>query len=111
MVGCDGGVFDTVSQLVATEIALTMIGVRRISSAEADQALWNRHVVLRNRRGHADRLHHEGRRLLIGRTDGGRWLTFVIEQTTDPTTWSLVTGWDSTPRERMLMEKHGPYRR
>jgi hypothetical protein len=43
------------------------------------------------------------RRLLIGRTDGGRTLTLVIEQTLDPTTWLIVTGWDSSPRERKLL--------
>jgi hypothetical protein len=43
------------------------------------------------------------RRLLIGRTDGGRTLTLVIEQTLDPTTWLIITGWDSSPRERKLL--------
>lgn len=30
---------------------------------------------------------------MIGRTDGGRALTLVIEQTADPTTWLIATGW------------------
>jgi hypothetical protein len=33
---------------------------------------------------------------LIGRTDGGRYLTMVIEQTAEPTSWLIVTGWPST---------------
>jgi hypothetical protein len=43
------------------------------------------------------------RRLLIGCTDGGRPLTLVVERTNDPTTWLVVTGWDSTARERRLL--------
>jgi hypothetical protein len=30
-------------------------------------------------------------------------LTLVIEQTIDPTTWLIVTGWDSSPRESKLL--------
>jgi hypothetical protein len=46
------------------------------------------------------------RQLLIGRSDGGRALTLVvIEQTVDPTTWLIVTGWDSSPRERKLLRR------
>src|SRR5215208_6647868 len=40
------------------------------------------------------------RRLLVGRTDGERPLTLVIERTQDPTTWLVVTGWVSTATER-----------
>lgn len=45
------------------------------------------------------------RRFLIGRTSGGRVLTLVIEQTIDPTTWLIVTGWSATERERILLER------
>jgi hypothetical protein len=45
------------------------------------------------------------RRLLIGRTDGGRALTLVVERTSDPTTWLTLTGWDATARERRLLDK------
>jgi hypothetical protein len=40
---------------------------------------------------------------MIGHTDGGRVLTLVVERTSDPTTWLIVTGWDATPRERRLL--------
>jgi hypothetical protein len=40
-----------VNQLLATEVALDKLGARAISSAEAEQAIWNRHVMIRNRRG------------------------------------------------------------
>ena len=43
------------------------------------------------------------RRLLIGLTDGGRALTLVIEQTIDPSTWLVVTGWTATDEERRML--------
>lgn len=94
-----------VNQLLATEVALDKLGARAISSAEAEQAIWNRHVMIRNRRGRAERRQRETRRLLIGRSDAGRLLTLVIEETIEPTTWLLITGWESTPAERMILER------
>ena len=43
------------------------------------------------------------RRLVIGRTDGGRALTLVVERTPEPTTWLIVTGWEATAREAKLL--------
>jgi hypothetical protein len=40
---------------------------------------------------------------VIGRTHGGRHLTLVIEATLEPTTWMLVTGWESTAAERRIL--------
>ncbi len=94
-----------VSHLIATEVALDKLGARGVSASEAEQTLWNRHVVIRNRRGAPERPQLEGRRLLIGRSDGGRYLTLVIEETMEPTTWLLITGWDSTVAERMLVDR------
>jgi hypothetical protein len=45
------------------------------------------------------------RRFLIGSTDGGRVLTLVIEQTVEPTTWLIVTGWNATAAERNLLSR------
>jgi hypothetical protein len=61
----------------------------------------NNHVTLRNR-GRARRSPRKlrDRRLLIGETNGGRTLTLVIEQTNDPTSWLIVTGWTATRDER-----------
>lgn len=59
----------------------------------------NAHVLVRN----PDQEPPGKRRLIIGRTDGGRIVTLVIERTVDPTTWLVVTGWDSSPRERRLI--------
>jgi hypothetical protein len=96
---------DVVNQLLATEVALDKLGARGISSDDAEQTIWNRHVMIRNRRGRAERHQREARRLLIGRNDAGRLLTLVIEETIEPTTWLLVTAWESTPAERMILEK------
>ena len=71
-----------------------------VRSSEAEQLPQNRYVTVRNpRAGEAG-----NRRLLSGRTDGGRSLTLVIERTVDPTTWLIVTGWSSTEAERKILE-------
>lgn len=93
---------DNVHQLLATEVAVEKLAGRRISIAEAEQTLRNRHVLVGNVRGAAQRRQSKTRRLLIGATDGGRPLTLVVEETIDPTTWLLVTGWDSTTVERKI---------
>lgn len=90
----------TISQLLATDVALDKLGARGISADEAQQLPRNEHVVAGNPRegGEVD-----ARRLLIGLSDGGRVLTLVIERTVDPTTWLIVTGWSSTAVERNLL--------
>jgi uncharacterized DUF497 family protein len=40
-----------VNQLLATEVALDKLGARGISLDEAEQVIWNRHAVVKNRRG------------------------------------------------------------
>jgi len=70
-------VADVVRQLFATEEALDKLGGRGISIGEAEQLLRNRHVLVRNLRGHPDRRQREARRLLIGLTDGERVITLV----------------------------------
>src|SRR4051794_25519556 len=69
--------------LVATEAALDKLGARGISDDEAEQVARNRHVVINNLRGDRNRPQPSERRLLIGRTNGGRALTLVIEKTLD----------------------------
>ncbi len=92
---------ESISQLLATDVALDKLGARGISAGEAEQVPRNRHAMVRNpRSGGKPSL----RLLLIGRTDGGRVLTLVVERTVDPTTWVVVTGWSSTERERRLLE-------
>lgn len=90
---------DVVHELVATERALDKLGARSISADEPAQLPRNRHVVVRNPRDPGRR------RFLIGSTDGGRVLTLVIEQTADPTTWLIVTGWSATLAERTILSR------
>ena len=78
---------------------MAKLAARDISTAEAEQVLRNAHVTVRNPR---DR--HGKRRLLIGRSDGGRVLTLVVEATIEQTAWLLVTGWNATQAERNLLE-------
>lgn len=104
-VGHSGGVPDAVSEMLATEVALDKLGARGISLLETEQTIWNRHVIVKNRRGAPQRRQPATRRLLIGRSDADRVLTLVIEETVDPTTWLLVTGWDSTSAERKILER------
>jgi hypothetical protein len=93
---------DVVHELLVGVAALDKLGARGIHSDEVAQVTSNDHVVLPNAKaGGAD---PGTRRLLIGDTDGGRVITFVIEQTVEPTTWMVVTGWNSTPRERTLLK-------
>jgi hypothetical protein len=96
---------DVVSKLLATEAALDKLGARGITVVEAEQTIWNLHVVVKNRRGRPERRQPGTCRLLIGRSDANRGLTLVIEETIEPTTWLLITGWDATPAERMLLGK------
>lgn len=89
-----------IAQLLATDAARVKLGARNISTAEAEQLPRNPHTTVRNPRAGGE----EGERLLlIGRTDGGRTLTLVIERTVDPTSWLIVTGWEATDRERRIL--------
>jgi uncharacterized DUF497 family protein len=90
---------DTIAELLVTEAAIDKLGARGITTHDARQIPRNAHVVVRN----PHKTPSGKRRLLIGRTDGGRVLTLVIEQTVDPTTWLIITGRDSSPRERKLL--------
>jgi hypothetical protein len=92
----------TISQLLATDVALDKLGARGISASEVRQLISNGHVVACNPRGGGQ---SDTRRLLLGVTDGGRALTIVVERTVDPTTWLIVTGWNSTAVERNLRER------
>jgi len=74
---------------------------RGLSAEDAEQLLHNQRIVVRNPRAPEPR----SRRLLVGRTNGGRYLTVVLEQTADPTTWLIITGWVSTEVERNLLDR------
>lgn len=86
-----------VSELKLASVAEAKLAARGISANEALSVLRNGPVFARN-----PRAGESGRMFLVGRTDGGRPLTIVIEPTLDSTTWLIVTAWDSGPRERKL---------
>jgi uncharacterized DUF497 family protein len=90
---------DAISELLLTEAAIDKLGARGISIEEIHQLVRNASVMVRNPRSDPP----DRRRLMMGRTDGGRALTLVVERTSDPTTWLTVTGWDATPRERRML--------
>jgi hypothetical protein len=95
---------DVIHELVATDAAIDKLGRRRIGTDEAEQLPRNRHAILPNVRGpEGPRQQPLERRVLIGSTDGGRILTLVIEQTRDPESWLIVTGWESTAAERKIV--------
>ncbi|HEY3759234.1 MAG TPA: hypothetical protein VGL37_05695 [Solirubrobacteraceae bacterium] len=92
---------DAIAELLVTEAAIDKLGARSITTHDAREVPRNNHVLVRNPR----EISPGKRRLLIGHTDGARALTLVIEQTIDPTTWLIITGWNSSPRERKLLER------
>jgi hypothetical protein len=92
---------DVVRQLLATDTVLDKLGARGITAREAEQLPRNRHVTVRNPRA---AVVDDKRRLLIGRTDGGRVLTLVIERTLEPSTWLVITGWAATDAQRRILE-------
>jgi len=83
----------------------TVEHMARATPNEVRQLLANAHVTTGNPAG-PDPASRGERRLLIGRTDGGRVLTVVIEATLDPTTWLPVTAWDSDPVECKILERN-----
>jgi hypothetical protein len=92
---------DAIAELLVTEAAIDKLGARSITTHHARQVPRNEHLIVRNPRDAST----GKRRLLIGHTDGDRALTLVIEQTVDPTTWLIITGWESSPRERRLLDR------
>jgi uncharacterized DUF497 family protein len=94
---------DVIHELVATKAAVEKLGARAISIDETQQLLDNRYVILRNPARRRPRDQQRARRLVVGRTDGGRVLTLVVERTQEPTTWLIVTGWEATKRERKIL--------
>ncbi len=89
---------DEINELVMIETAVEKLGARGISEAEALQLKDNSNAIAPNPRGGKER------RLLVGLTDGGRSLTLVIEQTLEPSSWLVITGWTAAAHERKMLE-------
>jgi hypothetical protein len=94
---------DVVHELLVGVAALDKLGARGIHVDAVAQVTSNDHVILPNT--HAGGADRGARRLLVGSTDGGRVITLVIEESIEPTTWMVVTGWNATPRERTLLKR------
>lgn len=75
------------------------VGRHGVAGEEIEQVTGNRYVTARNRRDQPNRIR------MIGRTDGGRTLTIVLEATRDDGVWRPVTAWDSTEEERQLLAR------
>lgn len=95
---------DAIHELLITEVAAEKLGARGIDAEETQQLIDNRYVILR-KRGRARRSpeNQSPRRLIVGRTNGGRVLTLVVERTIEPTTWLIVTGWSASVGERKML--------
>jgi hypothetical protein len=91
---------ETIARLLATDAARIKLGARDISTVEVEQVPRNRHATVQNPHGGG---HEDERILLIGHTSGGRALTLVLARTLDPTSWLIVTGWESSDRERRIL--------
>lgn len=88
-----------IRELLVTDAAAEKLGRRSVSDAEVEQLLRNANVTVRNPSAGGD----VERRPLIGRTNGGRVLTLVIERTVEPSAWLVVTGWTATAPERRML--------
>jgi hypothetical protein len=86
---------DAIAELLITEAAIDKLGALGITTQDAHRIPRNAYIVVRNPHKTTS---PAKRRLFIGRIDGGRAPTLVIEETVDPTSWLIVTGWDSSPR-------------
>jgi uncharacterized DUF497 family protein len=80
------------------DININHLGERGVADIEVEQILSERHVLAPNRR-------HPGRKLLIGRTHGGRIIVVAIEPTRHDGIWRPITARDSEPEERQRFER------
>jgi uncharacterized DUF497 family protein len=90
----------TISELLVPTVAREKLGRRGISADDAKAVPYEPHVFSRNPRKHARR-----RVIVIGRDRGGRVITLVVEPTVEPGTWTVVTGWEATQRERRILRR------
>lgn len=95
---------DVVRELSLTVAAIKKLGARDISKREVEQLTDNRYVIGPNRGRRRHNAHKmQTRRIVVGRTNGGRALTLVVQRTPEPTSWMVITGWNSTKRERKML--------
>lgn len=82
--------------LIVNARAASKLAARGIALSEIEQVRRNGPYTTRNPHPRVP-----GSRLMIGDTDGGRTLTLVIQpDADDASAWHVMTGWQSSPRER-----------
>jgi hypothetical protein len=69
----------------------------RVSPDEALEVSWNGPRFFRDK--------IRGRELMIGRTDGARLLTIVVQPASEHGAWDVVTGWDASTGETTEWQK------
>ena len=52
--------------------------------------------------------HHEATHLMVGKTDGGRWLTIPIAPLAQPGVWRPTTAFPSRPTDRAKLKGDVP---
>lgn len=68
-----------------------------LDAEDALETLWNGPEFFRDK--------VDGRYRMIGRKDGGRLLTIIVEPTSTHGRWDAITGWPASKGERTLWEK------
>lgn len=92
-----------IALLVISELAETKLSRRAISRYEVAQMRRNGLYATRNPHPRV-----EGSRLVVGQTDGGRFITLILQpDAVDPAIWHVMTGWTSTARERKHYRRRG----
>jgi hypothetical protein len=71
---------------------------RHLDHVRVSQVLENEFITVRNRKGRS------ATRLLVGRDNGGAYITVPISPTSDPRIWRPITAWLSKPHERGWLE-------
>lgn len=83
----------TIVEFVIDERSQDKMWAHGIDETQLYAALYQRYVILRNRR------RRTASHLFIGRDDSGRCLVAPILPTNDPAIWRVVTAWYCKPSE------------
>ena len=81
------------------EQARSKLLARDIEEWEPYEVLFNRWVLLRNKKRRA------ATHRLVGRTDSGRLLTLLVRESQDAGTWEVLNGWNASKGEVTLFNR------
>ncbi len=76
----------------------------RLRARQVTQVLGNRHVVVPNRKG------RRGLYLVVGRDNGGEFISIPIEPTNDVSVWRPVTAYPSKRHEKSVWQGKGGHK-